>query len=331
MSATRVDAEEYIQFLLATPGRATCMEAEKTFREGPLDAAHDAYNRLLYRQPPDTAALWQEASTLLDKSSGALVIDDSTLDKPYARNTELVTSHWSGKHHGIVRGINLQTLLWTDGTRLVPCDFRVYSGGEEGQTKNETFRTLLSEAKKRGMAPECVLFDGWYSGLDNLKHIRELGWHWLTRLKKNRQVNPDGTGNRALEEIEISSQGRRVHLRGYGWIKVFKRYRSEEAEFWATSDLSILPKRREQLGAWSWQIEVFHRGLKQCCNVETSQVRRAIAIRSHIGLSIRAFLRLERRRQQQKVSWYELLKRIWRPAVRNAAKSRVFYWADATA
>ena len=324
MTAKRVSEEEYIQFLLATPGRATCTEAERTFREGTLDAAHDAYNRLLYRQPRDTEALWQEASGLVCAAEGVLVIDDSTLDKPYARNTELVTHHWSGKHHAIVRGINLQTLLWTDGSRLVPCDFRVYEGGQDGTTKNDTFRQMLSAASARGMTPSHVLFDSWYSGLDNLKHIRDLRWHWLTRLKANRQVNPDGSGNRPVSEVEISTQGRRVHLRGYGWIKVFKSMRGDEPEYWATSDLSMLERDRAALRVCGWNIEVFHRGLKQCCAVERSQVRRRHAILAHVALSIRAFLRLEWARIVRRVSWYELIKQVWRPAVRASAKSRLF-------
>jgi putative transposase len=40
---------------------------------------------------------------------------------------DLVTYHWSGKHHDVVRGINLITLLlWSDGKALVPTDFRLY-------------------------------------------------------------------------------------------------------------------------------------------------------------------------------------------------------------
>ena len=44
-----------------------------------------------------------------------LVLDGTTLDKPHARKMELVTRHWSGKHGRVVRGINLLTMLWTDG------------------------------------------------------------------------------------------------------------------------------------------------------------------------------------------------------------------------
>ena len=37
-----------------------------------------------------------------------------------------MTRHWSGKHHRVVQGINLTSLLWTDGEALIPTDFRLY-------------------------------------------------------------------------------------------------------------------------------------------------------------------------------------------------------------
>jgi len=59
----------------------------------------DAYTRLLSRLPPTTAALWQEVEPLVQRTDGLLVVDDTTLDKPYAHKMGLVTRHWSGKHH----------------------------------------------------------------------------------------------------------------------------------------------------------------------------------------------------------------------------------------
>jgi putative transposase len=67
---------------------------------------HDAFTRLLTRLEPDPAALWQEAKSQIDRQSGVRVIDASTLEKPYARAIELVTRHWSGKHHAVVQAIN---------------------------------------------------------------------------------------------------------------------------------------------------------------------------------------------------------------------------------
>ena len=132
------------------------------------------------------------------------MVDDTTLDKPYAEKMDLVTRHWSGKHHHVVLGINLITTLWTDGNKLIPCDFRVYDkpmgadGPFGGKDKNEHFRDMLTAAKERGFRPRYVVFDSWYTALENLKLIRSLGWHWFARMKGNRLVNPDGRkGERA--------------------------------------------------------------------------------------------------------------------------------------
>ncbi len=81
---------------------------------------------------------------------------------------------------------------------------------------------MLATAKQRGFQPQVVAFDSWYSSLENLKTIRGYNWHWLTRLKGNWQVNPDGQGNRALQDVDIAPDGRVVHLKGYGMIVVFR-------------------------------------------------------------------------------------------------------------
>lgn len=71
---------------------------------------------------------------------------------------------------------------------------------------------MLNTAKERGFSPEFVLFDTWYSSIKNLKAIRKKGWHWLTRLKKNRLVNSDNTCNVAIELLTIPPEGMIVHL-----------------------------------------------------------------------------------------------------------------------
>src|SRR3954465_10032043 len=113
MSEAKVQPEGYIQFLLASPVQFTCTEAARVQPVQPDAPAHDAFNRLLTGRPPDPEALWQEARPQVVLHEGVLVLDDSTLDKPYARQMGLVCWHWSGKHHGGVKGINLLTLLWT--------------------------------------------------------------------------------------------------------------------------------------------------------------------------------------------------------------------------
>jgi len=48
---------------------------------------------------------------------------------------------------------------------------------------------MPKNAKRKGVTPEVIVADSWYSSLDNVKCIRDLGWYWLMGLKENRIVN----------------------------------------------------------------------------------------------------------------------------------------------
>lgn len=332
MNPPKATDTDYILFLLAAPKTITATEAARTIRDDTRDPAHDAFNRLLYRQPSDTSAVWSEAKTLVDRTRGVLVLDDSTLDKPYAHDTELVVYHWSGKHHQVVRGINLLTLLWTDGKALVPCDFRLYDKPIGGQTKNESFRAMLAEAKVRGMQPTMVAFDSWYASLENLKFLRDTVQRpWFTRFAANRMVSTDHH-NAPISGVDIPAFGRVVHLRGYGFIRVFRTTDADgDLQYWATSDLNMTEGERVTFEQQGWGIEIYHRGLKQCCNVERCQARRTAAQWGHIQLSLRAFLRLEVHRLRTGVSWYEAKITVVRAAVREFIRNPFVPRAFATA
>ena len=317
MNPAKSEPLDYINFLVAAQQSFSCTEAARCQPAAPDAPAHDAFTRLLRRQPPDTEALWQETRELVRPEEGALVLDDTTLDKPHARKMELVTRHWSGRHRRVVSGINLLTLLWTDGQALIPCDFRIYDKPLSGKNKNDYFRELTDAAWERGFRPSYVLFDSWYSSLENLKKLRECDWRWLTQFRCNRRVNPDGTGNVRIDAVDIPPGGREAHLRGYGFIKVFRTVSPNgDVEHWATNDLGMTPQQREALKDQAWGIETYHRGLKQCCGVERCQARKAESQRSHIGMAVRAFVRLEVHRLQSGISWYEAVASIVRSAIR---------------
>jgi DDE superfamily endonuclease len=317
MNRPKVAPEAYIDFLIAVPRQATATEAARCQPPGPDPPAHDAFTRLLHRLEPDPEPLWREAEPEVDRSAGVLVLDDSVLDKPYARKMGLVSYAWSGKHQRVVKGIDLLTLLWTDGDRHVPCDYRVYDRPADGKTKNDHFRDLLRAARERGFSPACVVFDSWFSGLDNLKLLRSFGWRWLTRLKSNRKVNPDRTGLRPVREVDIPAAGLVVHLEGYGLVKVFRiEAKDGDTEYWATGDLGLGELDRLRLAEHGWRIEEFHRGLKQVTNVERCQARAAVAQRNHVGLALRAFLRVERWSFHTGMGWLSAKWDVVRAAVR---------------
>lgn len=316
MNTPRCTDETYIQFLVASPGPVTCTEAARVQPKAHFAPAHDSFNRLLNRQEPDPETLWSEAEPLVQKNQGVLVIDDSTQDKPYARHMALVGYHWSGKHHATVRGINLVSLLWTDGDRKIPVDYRLYSK-TEGKTKNDHFWEMMLMAKGRGFAPPYVLFDGWYASLENLKQVRDFGWLWLTRLKGNRAVTPADGRTRTLDEVAVAATGTELHLRGYGRVLIFRiDAKDGDTEYWATDDLGMDELVRRSNAELGFQIENYHRDLKQFCGSERCQARSERAQRNHIGMALRAFLRLEWHFFTTGVSAFEARLRLVRDAVR---------------
>ena len=284
--------------------------------EAHLAPAHDSFTRLLRDLEPDPEALWQEAEPLVEKSRGLLVLDDSTLDKPYARKIDLVTRHWSGKHKKPVRGINVIGLLWTDGDRKLPVDYRVFSK-PDGLTKHDHFWEMVLMAKARGFSPKYVLFDTWYASLGNLKQVRGFGWHWQTKLRGDRVVTPADRLSRPLDAVAVSAEGTVLHLRGYGMVKVFRIDAPDGGtEYRATNDLSMDRGACQHNAEVSFAIENYHREVKQFCGVERCRARSARAQRNQIGLAVRAFLRLEWHFFTTGVSGFEAKLRLVREAVR---------------
>jgi hypothetical protein len=156
MNPPKVSEHDYIQFLIAAQRVYSCVEAERVRPEG---VAPDAYTRLLSRLPPDTQALWEEARDLVSLTEGILILDDTSLDKPCANQIALVTRHWSGTHQAVVQGINLQSLVWSDGERILWVDCRLYARAQDQQSKNDHARAMLACAKEGDFVPALVMLD----------------------------------------------------------------------------------------------------------------------------------------------------------------------------
>jgi hypothetical protein len=130
------------------------------------------------------------------------------------------------------------------------------------------FREMLINTHKRGLKPEYVVKDCWYSSLDNLKCIRQLGWIWVMGLKSNRHVNR----KQELRTLDIPEQGVKVHLKGYGFITVFRFVsRDGRTDYVGTNQENPTREEIKKIFKGRWEIEVYHRELKQTCGLEKCQ------------------------------------------------------------
>ncbi len=101
-----------------------------------------------------------------------------------------------------------------------------------------------------------------------------------------------------------------------------------DTEHWITNDLGMDELTRITYAQRAWAIEEYHRGLKQCTEVERCPARLARSQRNHIGLALRAFIRLEWHRFQSGVSWFEAKWNIIRDAVRDYLSNPVYNFPE---
>jgi hypothetical protein len=158
--------------------------------------------------------------------------------------------------------------------------------------------------------------------------LRSWQWPFFVALKSNRNVDPDGKGNKPVSELEFEGLSRYVHLRGFGWVNLYRVINeddeNEPVRFFIGSEEILsdaeVQQRRENAG----QIEQYHRGLKQECHVERCQARKVIKQKNYIGLAIRAFIRLEIHFFRTGISRFEAKFFIIRDAIRRYLEHPIY-------
>ena len=316
MQKQKCSLKLYGHFLIANQNRFSGVELSKVT----ADMAHDAVNRWLARSSFTPSDLWSEVKKMVAVNSGYLIGDDTVLDKKYSHHNELAKKQYSGNAHGLINGICLVNLLWTGdlGEEYIPTDYRVYNKEFDDKTKNSHFRDMLKRAKNRNFSPNYVLFDAWYASIENMKLItRELKWHFICNLQCNRQVSVVKNEYMPIADLNLTEeQVKQVWLKEYGFVLVCKIVdKKGDVTYLATSDLD-LTDYNEFFAHHDkrWQVEEFHRGLKQTTGIEKCYSVKSTSQKTHIFASFTAFIKLEKSRLRNNITWYEQKARISRIA-----------------
>src|SRR5215210_7771926 len=214
-----INSSEYINYyVLSESYKSSCVRSSQV-----LAISHDEVNRFVCKSDFSRKHLFDKVSGAIELQGGALSIDDVVVDKPFSdpEHTELVGYFWSGWHHKQVKGINLIVLHYTDNQGIsVPVNFRVYRHSD-GKTKNDYFQQMCRQVFKRGLKPAIVTMDSWYSGVDNLKFLRNQEVGILTGLENKRIVSTMPHLYEKLQDIAIPSEGLYSDLKAFDYIKVF--------------------------------------------------------------------------------------------------------------
>jgi hypothetical protein len=213
--------EHYTLFLLSEPKHGGCSRLAEILE----DVSHDSVNRFLLRERYEPKDLFDTVVGTINLEGGILSVDDTVIEKLYSnpKYAELIGYFWSGKYHKTIIGINLVTLYYSDiQGNSVPINYRIYDK-QEGKTKNDYFQEMVKEVINWGLKPQIVTGDSWYSGVKNLKFLKNQKLGFLFGIEKNRTVSNDPGKYCQVSTLKISEEGLVTHLREFGFIKLFRK------------------------------------------------------------------------------------------------------------
>ena len=321
-STAQCNLDQYICYLLSEPHYSTCSKLAEIMG----NISHDSVNRFLNRENYTSDDLFNEVKLKLNLVGGTLSVDDSVLDKPYSNHykSALVEYFWSGKHKSVVKGINLVTLYYTDLDGVcLPVNYRAVDK-KIGKTKNDYFREMVLEVIAWGLSPAWITGDSWYASLDNLKFLRKQKLSFLFGMDSNRLISIEKGSYIQVQSLEdFPESGRVVYLKEYGNVKVFRQEYKKVYRYYLMSipDVKNIDGLTgtdfKRIHSQHWNIECFHRAVKQVCNIERFHVRTKHAVMNHIFCAIGAFVRLEVLRIQNVIgNWYQIQRDLFMDVIK---------------
>ena len=196
-----------------------------------------------------------------------------------------------------MKGINLVTLYYTDLTgRHMPVNYRICDKSE-GKTKNDYFREMLIEVLAWGLKPAFVTGDSWYSCVKNLKTIKNHQTGFMFAVEKNRTVSLEKGQWQQVQNLEIPDDGLDIWLKDFGKVRLFRTTLKDQCRHYAVYLPEDVPFQRNDftlIHDQHWQIDQYHRAIKQVCHIEHFQVRNERPVRNHIFASILSFVYLQK-------------------------------------
>lgn len=314
-----IDKKKYTDYLISTQTNYT----GSYLADHSSNLSHDSVSYFLKTKKFTPSQLWTMVSPHIENTiEGMLILDDSIQNKKYSRFIELVKRQYSGNEKGLVSGICVVNLVHSSGNDgdYFPIDYRIYDPSTDKKTKNDHFKEMFINAvASKNLKTRTVAFDSWYASFSNLKLIHRANWTFFTTLKSNRLVSlSKETGYQSLESLVFDEQslvkGLVVRIKKVPFpVKLFKLVSKDGRIDWIITNnldehvnLFLAELKNEN----RWQIELFHREVKQLTGSEKCQARKARSQRNHLACCYHAWLSLKLKAKKLKISIYKLKQQL---------------------
>ena len=263
--------------------------------------------------------------------------------KPHTDASELVSWHYDHTTGTTVKGMNFLTTLYCTSEVSLPVAFTLVEKDMEftdksgkpkrraSVSKNEHCQTMLKACVKNGLPFRYVLCDIWFASADNMKLIKtELGRGFVMPLKSNRNIalsEQDKKDNRyqAVETLSLEhGKAQEVYLEQvpFPLLLVKQVFTNKDGSqgvlYLVPSDTTLDGDQAMDLYQKRWQVEVYHKSLKQNASLACSPTRTKRTQSNHFFCSLCAFVKLETLKIKTECSHFALKTKLYQTALQAA-------------
>ena len=336
-------AEIYSDYLIASFGLTTATGLSNLL-DGEI--SHDKITRFLAGKVKTSKDLWHFVKPLIrevESDAACLIIDDSLEEKPYTDENDIVCWHYDHSKQMNVKGINFLNCLYQTNEIALPIGFDLvektekYVDPKDGKekrrsliSKNELAQNQIAYAIKNKVKFRFVLFDVWFSSVENMKFILKHRKHFICPLKSNRKValsrNDKLCGRwHKLETLEIETdKSRLIYLEGLELpVLLIKQIFTNEdgttaIQYLISSDTTLLPNDIIRSYQKRWRVEEYHKSLKQNVSLEKSPTQTMTTQTNHFFAALCGYIKLERLKIKTKYNHFALKSKLYLKALMSA-------------
>ncbi len=334
----------YSDYLISAFGQTTATGLSALLNG---EISHDQVTRFLAKEERTASELWRLVKPhvrQIESPDGVLIVDDSIAEKPFTDENEIICWHYDHAQSRTVKGINFMTVLYHHRATSLPIGFTLiaktesYIDQKTGQAKrrspvgkNEYYRQMVQQAVINQVRFRYVLNDVWFASAENMMFVkRTLLKDFVMPVKNNRKVacSPEDKQQGRYVKLETLSlevnTTQTVYLEAVDCpLLLLKQvFANEEGStgivYLVTSDLSLTYDAVTTIYRKRWNVEPYHKSLKQNASLEKSPTQTVISQTNHFFAALCAYIKLELLKGETKSNHFALKAKLYLKAIQSA-------------
>jgi hypothetical protein len=334
----------YSDYLISAFGLTTATGLA-TLLEGQI--SHDRIQRFLARAPGTAADLWTIVKPhirAIQQTEGVIIVDDSIAEKPYTDENDIICWHYDHTTGGRTKGINFLTTLYYASETALPVGFTViaktehYVDPKDGKAKrrspvgkNAYYRTMLQQAVTNAIPCRYVLNDVWFASAENMVFVKQtLHKDFVMPLKTNRKVALSAADKQHGRYVSVATLDlephaiREIYLEGVDFpLLLLKQVFVHEdgstgVLYLVTSDHTLTYDAITTLYRKRWNVEPYHKSLKQNASLERSPTHTVTTQTNHFFAALCGYIKLELLKGATKLTHFALKAKLYARALQMA-------------